>query len=346
MALDPHNPGAELEYLRSLTGNTRRRWLDALLDAGDVRARAAGLFLKRALLQDAWDIGSIPPLISEQSRDDLVQLAVGAGDPAVYALAEYACHQVAQPSAYGSCQRLSLETWAAMDADNAVPWLLLARQAHDRGDAAAETAAFTRAAQARKSDAYNFSLYAFAAPDMPADATPLDRWHLALDAIGIEAAVGSMQYGVLSRHCSSTAVQDEDVRRQCGTLAELLVEKGTTLLDFAVGTSIGERAGWPATRVASLREERAALMGAIEQSSPSPWAQWSCDGVERGNAFVAERVQGGEIGAARAWIERTGESPSTLAQTHRDHLDSLMRRAKALEVTDTGQSPDPASAPP
>lgn len=208
VSLDTTDPSAAAHYLDGLTAKARGRWLSTLLDSDDVRARTAGLFLQRMLT----DSGPVQP-IAEQTRDALVQLAVGAGDPAVYAMAVYTCNTYSDPALSGSCQQITLQHWSAIDADNAVPWLLLAGKAHAANEHAAEAAAFDHAARTHKTDGYNFSLYTTTEAALPGDITPLERWFLASELIGIESATGSLQYGITARHCSTDAMQDPEVRR-------------------------------------------------------------------------------------------------------------------------------------
>ena len=113
----------------------------------------------------------------------------------------------------------------ASDADNAVPWLELAAKARREKDAAAEAAAFARAAQAHRYETYNWSLFSFAQAAIPADATAADRWLLATQVIGVEAAMVISPYQPLFQYCSREAQSDAAVRRQCNALAELLVNK-------------------------------------------------------------------------------------------------------------------------
>jgi hypothetical protein len=121
--------------------------------------------------------------------------------------------------------------------------------------------------------------------ELPSDVTPLERWFLATELIGIESATASLEYANASKHCSVDAMHDGDVRQQCNALAELLVSKGTTLLDLGIGTNIGARAGWPKTRLAGLAKERDALMQAIMQTTPTNNDDlWTCDGVRRRHA--------------------------------------------------------------
>jgi len=159
--LDASDPFAADRYIGALSKPAAQRWLAALLGSSDYRARAAGLFLE-GKITDGFAI--VP--IAEPMRDELVQLAVRAGDPAIYAMAVNACNTYFEP-AEGECEQISLSDWARMDADNATPWLLLAGQAHAKNDLAAEADAFGRAAQAHRINSYYDSLSAFADPELP-----------------------------------------------------------------------------------------------------------------------------------------------------------------------------------
>jgi len=333
---DAAGPG---RYLDGLTKPTARRWLSALLNSDDNRARAAGLFLQNKIA----GAGIMP--MQEQARDALIQLAVGSGDPAVYATAVGACDTDGD-SAKGACEQISLKGWTQVDPDNAVPWLLLAGKAHARKDAAGEANAFNHASKASKVDSYNFSLLAYAEPELPKDATPLERWWLAVETIGIEAAFGMRQYGIASKHCSAAAVQDSDVQQQCSELAEVFVTKGTNLLDLGVGTSMGARAGWTKERVAGLKQEGDALTQALVQATPAGVEnQWTCGAVERGNAYVREAIQLGELRATREALERSGETVAELAGKWRDYLARIRREAQQREQEEARQNPEQLPQP-
>jgi hypothetical protein len=140
------------------------------------------------------------------------------------------------------------------------------------------------------------------------------------------------QYSAASKHCSIEAVKDSDVREQCGAVAELLVNHGTTLLDLGAGENIGARTGWPPQRVDGLAQERNALMQAIMQATstatPAPaddYDLWSCKRVELGNIFVRQRRQLGEVGAARDALGRSGESVQELAQKQIEFIEGIRR---------------------
>jgi hypothetical protein len=278
--------------------------------------------------------------MQEQTRDALIQLAVGSGDPAVYAIAVSACDSYGDP-AKGACEQISLQGWTQDDSDNAVPWLLLAGKARAQKGAVAEANAFNHASKAGKADSYNFSLLAYAEPELPKDATPLERWWLAVETIGIEAAFGMHQYGIATKHCSAAAVQESDVQQQCSDLAEVFVTKGTNLLDFNVGTNMGARAGWTKERVAGLKQERDALMQALTQATPTGVDnQWTCSGVELGNAYVREALQLGELRATRAVLERSGETVAELAGKWQEYLARIQREGLQRALEEARQQPE------
>ena len=323
------------KYFDALTKKSRMRWLSALRNSDDYRARATGLYLEGILDRDAAQKDP------EAARDELVQLAVGTKDPAVYALAYTKCLTGVENSALpGACPQLSLDDWARADPDNAVPWLRLAAKARREGDGAAESAAVARAAQAHQYESYTWSLFSFAQASMPGDVTAADRWYLTTQVIGVEAAM-PMPYLTLSHYCSRDALTDTTVHRQCNTLAELLVNKATTLSEFSMGKSLGARVGWSAEVVDHLTQQLQASMQAFNQMTPSdPEQQWNCDSVARGNAYMSEWDQLGERGLAQQAIERSGE---TVAELSRKYTEQLAKWARDAE---TRAETQPAAAQP
>jgi hypothetical protein len=332
--IDRNDASSVFQQVGALTKDAGRRWLSALQNSDDLRARVAGL-----LLEGKVTGGEALQPIAEQTRDEVVQLAAGTGDPAVYAMALSMCDSSTATDAASACRQLSLQHWARLDPDNAVPWLLLAGRARALHDAAAEADAFSHAAASHKIDSYSDSVFTFAEPLLPQDVTPLERAYLAAEVIGVESAIRLPQYSVASQHCSSDAMQDGIVRQQCDSVAELLVSKGNNLLDLGVGKAIGARAGWPSKRVDELLQEQHALMQALIQQTPSDTdTLWTCDAVSRLNAYMVQRVRLGELGAGRELLERSGETVEVMAQRYTQYLDKLKRDAlvqeqqKSLEV--------------
>jgi hypothetical protein len=315
------------EYLNGLTRSLRLRWLSRLRNSDDYRARATGLYLDGIFNRES------PPKDPEAARDDLVQLAIATKDPAVFALAYTNCQKRFDVTAsQGACAQLSLDDWTRADADNAAPWLAMAAKARQENDAAAETAAFARAAQAHRYETYNWHLYSFAQAAIPDGITAADRWILTTQIIGVEAAM-PMPYQPLFQYCSRDAQMDATVHRQCNALADLLVNKATTLLEFSMGKSLGTRVGWPAERVDKLTQEFKASMQVIGQMTESdPKQQWSCDSVARGNAFMSQWVELGERGLAKQGIEESGETVAELSRKYDEWMAALTREARSAPV--------------
>ena len=311
-----------MEQLASSVEPLRQQWLDAMLHSGDVRSR-----VQRACCcpPECMATGRRTRHLTI-SRGPLVQLALSSQDPAVYAMAVYACQSVARTTPSGSCADISVEGWAAMQADNAAPWLAIASAAHTAKDVVAENAAFSKAAKSTMIDGYAWSLFPNAESLLPVGATPLDRYLLTVYVIGVEA---SLPLPYVPMHCSAEAVKDKVVRTQCSALAELMVSKGTTLIELSLGISIGARAGWPASRVEALRQRKDALMALMisRDNPPSPKDQWTCQTIERGNAFMKDWARVGEIGALQLELERSGKTLSELSNDYQDYADELMRKA-------------------
>jgi hypothetical protein len=321
--LDRDDWAATGKYLDALTNKSRLRWLAALRNSDDYRARATGLYLEGIFDRDS------PQKDPEAARDELVQLALATKDPAALALAYTKCIKgVEDSSSPGACPQFSLDDWAHADADNAVPWLQLAAKARREGDGPAEAAAFAQAAQAHQYDTYNWSLFSFAQSAMPEDVTATERWILTTEVIGVEAAM-PMPYLPVLQYCSRDALNDAAVHRQCTALAELMVDKGTTLSDLSAGKSLGARVGWPAERLDKLTLELKASMQAVNgMLGMDPKQQWSCDSVARGNAYASQLEEQGERGLARQAIVQSGETVAELSSKFDEWVAAAGREAQ------------------
>jgi hypothetical protein len=205
---DPQRAKVEAEFGAKLDKDLLR-WRDALLNSSDVRARAAGMFIDGRI-----DSVSFVKAPSQKALDSLVQLEMETNDPAVYAIALASCDAVKTPTPGGSCESISRQGWSKLEPDNAAPWLEIAGAARAAHDTAAENTAFAKAIKASRIDGYDYSLFGFAEPEMPADTTPMERSQLSIWMIGMEAAMYSPQMPatVASRHCSAENVKNDAVR--------------------------------------------------------------------------------------------------------------------------------------
>ena len=239
-----------------------------------------------------------------EGRDMLARMAATTNDPQVYALAFNTCGQ-AQPNA-GACQLLSADQWARLDPDNATPWLFVLAQAGQRRDVAAQNEALFRLSASRRSEQHFFALPALLLTHLPGDEAALPAaLILATEAIGVEAAWTVPGYQDLVALCRPTALRDSNRRQTCGAVAELLVERSDTLLDYGIGIALGRQLGWPAERLERLRGERAAYYESlVTKSADAPFP--GCAEVQRELATVERRVRLGEVGEMREWVAQSG----------------------------------------
>ncbi len=314
------DPGGN-SYVGDLTKPALMRWLAALRNSDDYRARATGIFVSTVLEGRHAEKGA-----TQEAREELVAMAVTSADPAIYAVALKECAFTAADAA-SACAQLSPRGWAKLDPDNAAAWLLVAARALENRDIAAEAAAFTQASRAHRSDSYNYSLLQYAAPDMPSDATPLERWSLAINVIGIEAAFVE-PFRPTFLHCSQEAVLDNTVAQQCNSLAELWVTHPTTVLDLVMGRLIGAQVGWSAKRIADLTEKTNAYMQVLTEATPSePDNEWTCKGVEQGNAYIAKLTRMSEIGVMQELLELSPHTVAELSRKHTEFMEKMLEEA-------------------
>ena len=323
VAQSEDDPGAN-SFVNDLTKPALKRWLAALRNSDDYRARATGIFMSTV-----FDDRHAERDATREARDELVAMAVGSGEPAVYAIALKECALTSR-DAGSSCSRLSPGGWAKLDQDNAVPWLMVAAGARENNDVAAEAAAFAQAGQAHRSESYISSMLRYAQPDMPADMTPLERLSLAINMFGVEAAFAAPAQPALS-YCSKAALQTKAIAQQCQALAELWTSRPETLIDLMIGKSLGARVGWPPQRIQALTEKANAYMQLTMEAMPGQDDQWSCSGVERGNTYFAKLMRMPEIGVMQESLEQSAETVPELARRYTQAMEKLIDEARKRE---------------
>jgi hypothetical protein len=319
--IDEKSRAAPFNYVDRVTGPAQGRWQRNLINSDDYRERATGL----ALLSAGWDYDSVtgmptPTHDAVLARDELVQLAAGQDDPSVYAMAVHACDQTYDPAPRdAACDRISLTKWAAMDPDNAAPWLEIAARAHARSDQAAVFEAIGHAALAHSIDFGHDALLAYASIGMPPETSRLERAAFFDRLIGQKSGEGPVRALSIGQYCTEKAEQEPSVRQQCEALAELMADHGRNTSDLSTAASVGARLGWAPERIAALRQETLAVFRVESHSQKDPW---SCDDERAVNEFADLQARSGELAAARAAISKSGKPIPQLAQ---EQLDSVRK---------------------
>lgn len=251
---------------------------------------------------------------ASESRDALARMALTTQSPDVYLFALRAC---ARGRDSGVCRMLSADQLARLDPNNVFPWLEVATDARARGDTAALAEAMYRASLSNRADVQWGKLTGIAMARLPTDTPEFERWALAVRLIGTEAAF-SMPYFVVSQYCSVTDVRDSNRQQICSAVAEVLSSKGTNLMDLGFGTTIGQRAGWPAERVAALREEHDALSQVSSSITTDAARPLSCAALQKLARYAVDLGRYGELGVTRRALKQSPDNVASLARRYRE----------------------------
>lgn len=258
-------------------------------------------------------------------RDALAQMAVATHSAAVYTLAWRAC----QASPGGACQLLSTRQMATLDPSNANAWIEVASEAEQRGEPGLVDEALYRASKATIVDFRWGQVTALALRNLPPGAPAIERRAVMDRAMAVELALAMPTLKTLMQHCDANAVRDGNRLQVCADLAELMAKRSTTLLDMAIGQTLGARVGWPGERLQAMRQERDALAQAMKPMAAPPGAEWSCAQIERESRWALDMGLFGEIGAARMLIARSGQNPAALAKQYQEDRAAAARAASA-----------------
>jgi hypothetical protein len=324
VAFDPHEDPDGMQAVARSAQPLQSRFVGRLKASADPRARAIGLVL---------DDHEATAAAMAEVKNGVAKLALQSSDPMLYSFALSRCMGISD----GACGELSYETWAQLEPDNAAPWIMVANRARMRRDAVAEAAAFKRAAAAQNYDSYVMAPMVMAEPAIPQDATSWQREYLYIQEMGV-VATWAIPINQSTKYCEQFAAADADVQRQCSAVARLVLSKGTSLVDLALGSAIGKRAGWPEKQLASLRYEREALLAVAVNLDPT-LQHWSCEAVEKFAAFPKDVTQLGEVGAARQRLNQSGKSPNELKQERDEKMKRLIDEASERAKEDSANAP-------
>lgn len=233
-------------------------WTSSLVASDDPRRQAIGFALENAHPGAPGDRGKDTPV-----SNNLVLLAIETNDPVIYELALGQCGDLDQTS--GPCQALSLEHWASIDPDNAVPWLWIADKASSTGDQQGAERALAKASMASRFDEYTSTVSTIALSALPRDIAPLDK------AVAGSDVVSSLLFGAPPplRTCSGAAVQQPLRKQQCTVIADDFADKGSGALDAVFAWNLGRGLGFPADRLAKLETE--ARNDSTALAAHNPW---------------------------------------------------------------------------
>jgi hypothetical protein len=314
--------GAAFDRAAKIT-QTRASVLAAMRASGNGLQRATALLLNGAI----------------DNRDELARIASTTTDPKVYALAFKFCGGANLLE--GACRLLSAEQWARLDPGNASPWLFAFAAARARNDRAAQDEALHRVATAERNQ-----LALSAASSALLEALPRDPnltfagWVMLTELVGMEAALPIGYYPAVRAACSADAVRNANRLQTCGAIAEVIAERSDALLDRQFGVRIGKAIGWPDGRVERMSGEYEAY-SASSRPAVGDLNELDCTTMQRDIGFVRSRsAAGGETGAMREWVARSGKLPEDFAadERTREQERALRRREQAASAAASAAS--------
>ena len=240
--------------------------------------------------------------LAAESVQQLARLALGARDPAAYALAFYACARAAvTASNAGACAQISAAQWTLLDPDNAAPWLYEAAAARRRNDPGAVDEALLRASRAKTLRPYNETPLRLIEAPAVRSAPPAQAGAAMTALIGLSSALPLPNLQLVSRYCAATPSGAAEHTQTCSGLAGVLTERSTVVLGMQLGAMVGERTGWPSERVTAARMRLADLQKARTRAI-DPKDLYSCVAIERSREYLTAYARYGEVGA----MERVG----------------------------------------
>ncbi len=272
---------------------------------------------------------------TQKAVTPLVTLALNSKNPAVYATAFYACEldgaremnsdsnqpddvAAARPA---SCAAIVLADWAALDNNNAVPWMLLAGEAADtlrasRRDGAQQDAlvaaldsAINRAVLAPQFNARFPAVSTVFDDDQLLMLSPLLQAALATELMGLQQSKSPAQS--VANYCATPHFGLEKRRLNCNAIANKMLELDTTFAGFNAAMTIGKSLRWDSARLTALsNENKIALTLHGEQTDSN--IKLNCENVATLNGFLQSVLRKGEREVGRELIAKSGKTLAEL----------------------------------
>jgi hypothetical protein len=282
--------------------------------------------------------GSAPAIDAvAMTRNSLARLAIGANDPATYALAFHACGSGRMRE--GSCALLSAEQWARLDPGNAAPWQEVFAAAQQRKDTASANEALHRIATSKRSDQRTFDLLSLILEAAPEDdELQSGVFVLSAEVVGVQAAWTLPAYQPLVAACKPEMLRDSNRRQTCEAIGELFAQRSDSMLERGIGASLGRQLGWPDERIDRLRAEQTAYVNSMF-TDIDPRQAMSCTSIRRSNdQFRRTARLGGEVGAMRDWLAREAPPPDELLRRYRAQRE-LGKALAAVQAASAASAP-------
>jgi hypothetical protein len=240
-----------------------------------------------------------------RGRDALAKISASTSDPRVYALGYMTCASP-RPASGDACQMLSAAQWARLDPGNAQPWLYALSQAAQNKDAAGVQDALFHIATSQRSEMHFMEPTGTLLSKLPDDeSSSLAVLSLAYESAGVQAALALPGYADVVRLCRGPELRDTNRRQVCQSIAETFSLRSDSMIEHAIGATMGERLGWPVAVTDRMRGERAMYERSGKGSASDPTAM-TCASIAEELTHIRRVASVGETGVMRDWVARSG----------------------------------------
>jgi hypothetical protein len=266
----------------------------------------------------------------------LVKLALAKHNPTTYAAAVYACNIEGARDAIENenglattqsvCAAITVAQWAAIDGDNAVPWLLLAAQPNAANAASAEIAFESREEQMRSEQTTLETAIsrALAASDYtsryPAVNTLFDEDNIKALAPFAQATLANELLGLqhsltppqgLPNYCSTVYYGSEKRRLNCSAIASKIAKHETSLSALLAAVDVGKALRWDSARLSALRDERL-VATQLHNEQVAGNIKLNCENVATLNTYLQRTLRYGERAVGRELLAKSGKTVAQL----------------------------------
>jgi len=264
--------------------------------------------------------------VMSELTNELARRATQSNEPRLYALAFSMCRS---PSPLPTCSSLSSRQWARIDPENGTPWLFAAEADATGKPSATIDEVLFQIGKARRVDSQYFAVAGEIARHVGKDDSSILAASLAAtEAIGVSAAQTIVPFKYLIQACRDAALNDANRRQLCEGAVETLVNRSDSLLLALIGTGMGRRLGWDATRTDESRGLLTANMDSLSAGQGSQGESMSCADVGKLLSRFGRQDEIGEVAHAREWIKQSGHTQAEYTQKARE----TRLRAEAEEL--------------
>lgn len=266
---------------------------------------------------DEWES---KPQVRAAVAEPVVKMALAGRDPAIYATAMYACGS----ARIDACAAISYLGWARIDPDNAAVWLMVASEAAAQKDLAARDVAMRRAASASGYDTRIPSLATLFESEAVKAQSPLERMFIGNSLNTITALAWPPPYGALGSYCLRGETTDPARKDVCDALANKLLDLDKSLVGHRTASRIGEKIGWDAARLQTLRDE-SVVEFALALDIGLTGNKYSCENLAKSDQWTQKLLSKGDRGIALERIAKSGMSITELVEAYRKTNPELFK---------------------